>query len=290
MNRRRFLTLTAAFACAPHLAQARTWTGVALGADVSVTLTGPRQSVEYGLSKIPEQVHRLEDRFSLYRPTSDLSRLNRDGWQRPDAAFRSMFSAADNAHRLTGGLFDPTIQPLWAALANGGDTDAARKLIGWHKVLWDRTGTLRIGDRQQLTFNGIAQGYVTDIIRGQLKAAGFRHALVNIGEHAAIGGPFTLGLSDPVHGELGQRTLHDGAIATSSPDAMRLGDQTHILSPDGRPPLWSTISIEAPSATLADALSTAAVFLTEKQLRRLKTRAELQRITAISPDGDLITL
>ena len=91
----------------------------------------------------------------------------------------------------------------------------------------------------------------------------------------------------PVHGAVGHRTLTNRAIATSSPGALMLGTRGHIQAPDGRPPLWSTVSVEADSATLADALSTAAVFMTLKRLKRLKSEAKLHRITVINDDGDV---
>ncbi|SMX43136.1 FAD:protein FMN transferase [Maliponia aquimaris] len=295
MNRRRFLTLSAAFACAPRLAHAATWRGVALGADVSVTLSGPRGHTDAVLAGIPAELDRIERLFSLYRPDSDLSVLNRTGQLRPSAPFRALLDLVDTAHRLTDGLFDPTIQPLWSALAQGGDADVARQKAGWHRVRRDSDGTIRLGPQQALTLNGIAQGYATDLIRRQLQAAGFDRALVDIGEQAAIGGPFRLGLVDPDHGMVGTRTLTDLCIATSSPGALRLGAAAHILAPDGRPPLWSTVSIETrtdrfKAATLADALSTAAVFMPLDALRRLKQAAALHRVTVVDVRGDVATL
>lgn len=290
MNRRRFLTLSAAFACAPALARAATWRGQALGTEVSVTLSGPRAAVEAALAAIPARLEEVEALFSLYRPDSALVRLNRDGALSPvPPLMRRLMAEATRAHRLTGGLFDPTVQPLWRAMAEGADTEAARRLIGWSRLSVTE-GAVRLSPGQQLTFNGIAQGFASDLIREDLVARGFTQALVDIGEQAALGGPFRLGLEDPVHGAQGHRTLTDGAIATSSPGALRLGDSTHILSPDGRQPLWSTVSIEAPSATLADALSTAAVFLPTPALANLKRSAGLTRITTVDVSGRLATL
>lgn len=295
MNRRRFLTLTAAFACTPRLAHAATWRGVALGAEVSVTLSGPRGHTDSVLAGIPAELDRIERLFSLYRPDSDLCVLNRTGQLRPGPAFRALLDLVDRAHRLTDGLFDPTIQPLWSALAQGGDADAARQGVGWHRLRRDGDGTLRLGPHQALTLNGIAQGFATDRIRRQLQAAGFDRALVDIGEQAAIGGPFRLGLIDPDHGMVGTRTLTDLCIATSSPGALRLGAAAHILAPDGRPPLWSTVSIETrtdrfEAATLADALSTAAVFMPLNALRQVKQAAGVHKITVVDAEGDMATL
>lgn len=261
-----------------------------MGAEVSVTLDGPRRVVQRELARIPGYLEGMEGTFSLYRPDSVLSRLNREGYLESPAELDGILDHVDAAHQVTDGLFDPTVQPLWTALATGHDTSEARKLIGWRGVVNHGTGGVRLQQRQHLTLNGIAQGFATDTVRDRLRAAGFDHALIDIGEQAAIGGPFQLGLSDPEQGVVSTVTLSDRAIATSSPGALRLGDEGHILAPDGRPPLWSTVSIEAGSATMADALSTAAVFMGLPRLRRLKEEAGLHRITALDADGNIRTV
>ncbi|MFZ7090801.1 FAD:protein FMN transferase [Primorskyibacter sp. 2E233] len=290
MKRRRFLTLSAAFACAPRFAQAASWRGQALGADVSVTLQGPRQEIDAALATIPKTLDQIEGLFSLYRPSSSLSRLNRTGALAAPDLFAALMDHVTTAHDLTGGLFDPTIQPLWQALALGEDPDAARALIGWDRVTHSALGEIRLAPGQQMTLNGIAQGFATDLVKADLLARGFDSALINIGEFAAIGGPFRLGLSDPALGMVGHRVLGDGAIATSSPGSMQLGGQFHILGPQEQSPLWSTVSIEAASATMADALSTAAVFMPVESLRHLKANARLTRITTIDSQGNLRTI
>jgi thiamine biosynthesis lipoprotein len=290
MKRRRFLALSAAFACAPTLSRADTWSGRALGADVSVTLHGPREMTQKALADVPRLLVNFEQTFSLFQPTSSLSKLNMMGRLRnPNALMRALMRRADQAHALTAGLFDPTVQPVWDALARGRDVTRAKEAIGWHRVR-SSDDMIELQTGQALTFNGIAQGFATDVMRLLLARHGATHALVNIGEQAAMGGPFTLGLEDPDHGHLGTRELRDMAIATSSPAAMTLGDRAHILGPRGERPIWSTVSIEAQSATLADALSTAAVFMERDALERLKIAADLHRITVVDADGDLQTV
>jgi thiamine biosynthesis lipoprotein len=47
-------------------------------------------------------------------------------------------------------------------------------------------------------------------------------------------------------------------LATSSPRGTITGaNAPHIINPNGTAPLWQTISVSAPSAAIADALSTA---------------------------------
>ena len=292
MKRRRFLTLAAAFTMAPGLARAQaSWQGTALGADVSVTLEGPPDLTRRVLADVPRLLENVEQAFSLYRPASELSQLNLLGRARaPKVLMRTLVRHADRAWHLTGGLFDPTVQPLWQALARGTDPEPARRAVGWHRVRHDDRG-IELGTGQALTFNGIAQGFASDVMRLMLARHGVQRALVNIGEYAALGGPYTLGLEDPLAGLVGQRTLTgNGAIATSSARALTLGDHSHILGPQGQAPRWSTVSVEAPSATLADALSTAASLMDADALRDLKARSGATRITTVDFNGNLRTV
>ncbi len=291
MRRRRFLQIAAAALAVPGRAGAETlWQGRALGADVSVSLRGDAAAANAVLPRIENLLHGIEAEFSLHDPVSALSRLNRDGWLAPSPDFRALFAASDRVHRLTGGRFDPTVQPLWRALAEGRPIGPARAALGWNRVQVSPR-TIRLAPGQALTFNGIAQGFATDRVRDLLAAVGFTHALVNIGEYAAIGGPFRIGVEDPIHGLLGQRALSGGCVATSSPGALTLGPSFHILDPMGRAPLWSTVSVEATTATLADGLSTALCFLDREAIARLsRTGHDLLSVTLVSPDGDLVTL
>ena len=289
IGRRRFLAITAAAVAVPHAGQAATWQGRAFGGDIAITIHGPRDIADHAMAKARSIVSDMERLFSLYDPDSALMRLNRTGTLiAPDPRFVALMQAADTAHRLTGGLFDPTIQPLWQALATGGDIPAARALIGWDRVTIATAG-ITLGPGQALTLNGIAQGYATDQVTEAFKALGLRDVLVNIGEYRGLGGPWRLGLADPTFGLLGQHTLRDGAIATSSPAALALGDGTHILHPTHRP-LWSTVSVAARTATLADALSTALCLAPRDQVAALADDPDVDRIRLVDTSGNLFTL
>ena len=194
---------------------------------------------------------------------------------------------ADKAHDLTGGLFDPTVQPLWRAVAQGGDVEAARVLTGWDRVKV-REGVIHLGAGQMLTFNGIAQGFATDLVAEILRDHGFDRALVNIGEYRATGGAWRLGLADPIHGLLATRTIGTGAIATSSPMGTPVGPDGHIIHPAVRP-RWSTVSVEAETAAMADALSTGLVLADLDLVRKVRVTSGVHRITLIDADGNLST-
>ncbi|MCT4558054.1 MAG: FAD:protein FMN transferase [Pelagimonas sp.] len=281
LNRRRFLSLSASFACLPQWAQASEWRGIALGAEVSISLYGPKEITQPALTSIPAQLRKIEALFSLYDPSSALVQLNQNKTLlAPDPAFVALASDITQIHEKTDGQFDPSVQSMWESAPE--ETPAT----SWKDVAISHA-QIALAPHQSLTFNGIAQGWATDHISGMLHELGFAKALVNIGEHRALGGPFRLGLSDPRHGHVGQVSVAGSAIATSSPKASQISGRDHIVSPTHRPALWSSISIEAPNAMLADALSTAAVFMPPARLARLKSDFDLRRIIAIAPNGDL---
>ena len=284
MQRRRFLQVIAAAGFFPRAAQAAEWQGTAFGADVALALSGP--GADATLLKLPAFLAQIESVFSLYRP-SELITLNTKGHAKPSPWLAQALRLCDRLHHLTPGSFDPTVQPLWQALANGENPVAKQSLIGWHHV---QIGPeIRLSQGQALTLNGMAQGFAADLVRDWLAAQGFRHALVQMGEYAALGGPFTLGISDPAAGLLGQRQLAPGrALAASSPRATLVGGRPHILHPQGLSPLWSTVAVEADSAALADGLSTALVFLDVAQITALRARVpQLGPVTLIDDQGDL---
>lgn len=283
IKRRRFIQIIAA-AGAGTSAIAQTdvqrWRGRAMGADVSLDLFGaaPRD-----LEDAQRLIHDLEARFSLYDPGSELSRLNAAGRGQTSDHMAALLQICDDIHNATGGLFEPTVQPVFAALAKG--LTPPWDLIGWDRVTRE-AGRASLGPGQALTLNGIAQGYATDCLADLMRARGLERALVHVGEHAAIGGPFRLSLEDPVHGPLGHRTLQNGALATSSPSALRFGAQSHILHPLGFKPQWSTVSVEAQSAAVADAVSTALCLASKSQVQEIVVATQV-RATLVDLSGDL---
>lgn len=288
MNRRRFLAIAGSFAATPAIAQSTSWTGHAFGAEVSIELRGPNDVAGPALQQAQALIAEVERLFSLYDPGSDLALLNAQGLRTVPPRFEMLMWTADEAYRLTDGLFDPTVQPLWQALAEGGDVATAQGLVGWDRVTM-RGNRVQLGSGQALTFNGIAQGFATDLVSDMLRERGFDRTLVNIGEHRGAGGPWRLGLADPVHGQLAMRTIENMAVATSSPLATPVGPHGHIVHAV-QTPRWSTVSVEAETATMADALSTGLALGDLALAKRVRGVKGVHRITLIDPGGDLITL
>ena len=289
ITRRRFLAISAAALAPPARAEPLRWTGVAMGADVSLTLEAPGAQARAALQDVQGILRETEALFSLYEPSSRLSQLNATGrLDRPPARFTELLDLCDRVHSLTEGRFDPTVHPLWQALAQGKDPDPARRLIGWQRVRHNEA-RVTLAPGQALTLNGIAQGYATDLVSAALKRAGLTRVLVNIGEFNGWGRDWQIGVEDPTHGLVARQTLNTRALATSSPGAMPLGrGQTHILDPLGQSPKWSTVSVEAATAAMADALSTAFCHASPDEIKTiLRATPAHPKALCVAPSGTL---
>ena len=290
ITRRRFLTLSAAAALAlPGRSTTRhDWRGTALGAEARLTLSGASdRQARHIFARVAATLAGIEAQFSLYRDSA-LTRLNRDGHlAHPAPEVRELFALAGQIHTATGGLFDPSVQPLWLALATGGDPAAARALVGWSRVRMT-SQEIRLDPGMALTFNGIAQGHAADRIAGLMRDEGLTDVLIDMGEVRALGrrpdgAAWAAQIAGPDGSPLAALALTDRALATSSPLGTRIGPGPgpgigHILHPQGLPPRWQTVSVSAPLAAIADALSTAAC---------LMDRAAIDRALAACPGARL---
>jgi thiamine biosynthesis lipoprotein len=261
LSRRRFLTLASAACLAAGHAGAYEWRGTALGARARILLDHPQAAALSAAARA--EISRLEDVFSLYRTGSALSRLNRDGrLAAPPFELLDCLALARRVHRATDGAFDPTVQPVWAALAEGHlsprgpDPErlaAARASVGFDQVRFD-AGSVRLGPGQALTLNGIAQGIIADRVADLMRDEGIDDVLIDTGE--------MIGLGDwpaRISGTDAQVALRNRALATSATRGTVLdgaGKVGHILRPGGGTVPARQVSVSAPRAGLADALST----------------------------------
>lgn len=278
ITRRRFLILSAGAATLAALparaAEIYRWHGTALGAEAAIYLSHPEaQAIT---ARAVAEISRLEQVFSLYRAGSALMQLNTTGrLDAPPFELLECLALTSRVHAATGGRFDPTVQPLWqlyAARYSAGLVPSPQEITealsrtGWDRVAYDSEG-ITLAPGMALTLNGIAQGFIADRVADLLAAEGLSDILINTGEFRALGG-LPEGGGWPVHlASGGEISLTARALATSAPlgtvfDAA--GTVGHILDPiTGLPaaPRWQSVSISAPSAALADALSTAACLL-----------------------------
>lgn len=276
ISRRRFLTISAIAATLPGILAARPapqlWVGQAMGARASIRIDHPK--AEAITARCLAEIDRLESILSLYREDSALARLNRTGHlDAPPFELLDVLTLAGTVHRASDGRFDVTLQPLWAlwaeAAAKGHRPDAQARQAALARSGWPRvtiaSERITLEPGMALTLNGIGQGYVADRVAALLDAEGLTNVLVDTGEFRALGTQ-PGGQDWPLRlaGSGTEVRLRSRALATSAPLGTcfdTAGRDGHILDPRiGAPTVspWGQISISAPNAALADALTTAA--------------------------------
>jgi thiamine biosynthesis lipoprotein len=194
---------------------------------------------------------------------------------------RFLLAEAVRFGKLSQGAFDVTVQPLWELYArhfsrhpedsSGPPAELVTRAVGLvdYRRIQTEPDRITLPSGMAVTLNGIAQGYVTDCVADLLRARGWNNVLIDLGELRGLGAhpdgrPWTAALPNLPDTERGALMvpLSERAIATSSGAATRFeasGKYHHLFSPtSGRSAVtYAVVTVAAPRATLADALSTA---------------------------------
>jgi FAD:protein FMN transferase len=327
LSRRRFVSIAASAAALPIVTPQAiaaapapvVWRGVAMGAMASMTLVHTDRDVARRLiERCIAEIDRLEAIFSLYRPDSALVRLNTQGvLDHPPLELVQVLSFAASLARHSDGAFDVTVQPLFELYARhfaephpdpAGPPPArlaeALRLVDHREidVASDRIAFGRPG--MKLTLNGIAQGYVTDRVAALLAAAGLDNMLLDLGEVRGAGErpdgkPWRAAIADPADPaetrfsfDLPERPGLP-ALATSGGYGMAFDPERrhhHIFDPaTGKSATHhASVTVAAPSALVADGLSTAIAALPADRCRDLIDTFAPARAWSIRTDGRIV--
>lgn len=142
-----------------------------------------------------DEIERLEAQLSLYRPTSEISRLNAraaSGPVRVEPMLFRLLQHAQQLHRETGGTFDITIAPLmgcWGFIRGTGhlpdpdDLAAARAKVGMDLIqLNENDFTVRFQrEGVMLDLGSIGKGYALERAAEMLTELGVTSALLHGG-------------------------------------------------------------------------------------------------------------
>ena len=290
-----FLSLTA---CDGGARKQTVVTGATMGTTYSVQIPRmpagvDRQILETDIAAILETVNA---QMSTYRPDSELSRFNAstsESWADVSPDTLAVVEAALRVSWLSAGAFDPTIGPLvdlWG-FGPGGDLrvvpsrariKAVLPTLGYRNVKTTASppalGKVRSGIQVDLC--GIAKGFGVDKVAEHLERIDVEYYLVEIGGelrgrgYSARGDVWRVGIEKPV-GAYGtvQRVVRLGGQGLATSGDYRIffeqdgARYSHILDArDGRPVDHglASVTVIAPTAMQADALSTALMVLGPK--------------------------
>lgn len=288
------------------------WQGEVLGAVSELTLWHTDAALaQRTIVRIRGEIARYERIFSLYRPESEISRLNAEGaLAKPSPELRGLVEASRRLSVLSGGAFDISVQPLWrmyeAHFWSHSDVqpdilsrarDVAQELVDFRNI---DAGSTRIAFARPgmgITLNSLAQGFITDAVADLLRNEGFESAVVDLGEFRTLGRhpdghPWRIGIRNgTAEGGIARTVeLADTALAVSGGYGTTFepsGRFHHIFDPhtgasaDG----LVDVAVIGPRATSANGLSTAICVTGEDRAPALLAAFPGTRAIVTRPDG-----
>jgi thiamine biosynthesis lipoprotein len=237
-----------------------------------------------------DEVDRLEARLSLYRPTSEIARVNAQAASEPVRVSPQVFRLLEQSQQLhleTSGAFDIAIAPLvrcWGFMNNAGrvpdpaEIEQVRQRSGMDHIILDKDSSTVRFDREgvMIDLGAIGKGYAIDRAAEILREAGVESALLHGGASTIYGigsPPDQPGWKIAIAGcpdesrALDEVFLNDGALSVSAvwarsfeADGKKYG---HVIDPRTGCPVNNAVlsAVALPSATESDALSTALLVL-----------------------------
>jgi thiamine biosynthesis lipoprotein len=327
LTRRRAIRIVAAAAGLPLMiaavraaappAQMFQWHGEVLGALSELTLWHADAALcRRTILKVSAEIARYERIFSLYRPESEISRLNAAGTlQRPAPELRALIEESQRFGVMSAGAFDISVQPLWQLYQAhfwshahivedivARAQDVARELVDFRRI---DTGAGRIAFAREgmgITLNSVGQGFVTDAIADMLRNDGFESAVVDLGEYRTLGRhpdghSWRIGIRDALAaGEVDRVVeLDDMALAVSGGYGTTFeptGHFHHIFDPQtgASANKLADAAVIGPRATAANALAVALCVLGEERARALLEACPATRAIVTRPDGTSVTM
>ncbi|HVH88907.1 MAG TPA: FAD:protein FMN transferase [Terriglobales bacterium] len=233
-----------------------------------------------------EEIERLDETLSNYRPSSELSRINRLAGRQAVTTDPEVFSLLETALRYsseTEGAFDVTVGPLmraWGFFRGQGlfpdaeELRLAREKTGFEKVQLAqnvRTVSFAVPD-MEIDLGAIGKGYAVDRAGAVLREAGVSAALIDAGSSTlyAMDAPpgqdgWRVHVPDPLYRSrhIASLTLRNESISTSGnyEKFFQLGDRKycHVMDPRTGVPVEGVLqaTLVAADGVTSDALSNA---------------------------------
>jgi thiamine biosynthesis lipoprotein len=239
------------------------------------------EEISRAIEKAFQEIVRMDDLMSNYKPESALSILNRSARFHTEKVPPDLYRVIERAvefSRISNGKFDITIAPLvnlWKAALSGDSLPSAAQqrqaqaCVGYEKIVFVPPDQIRFDSScLQVDLGAIGKGYAIDRAAELLRSLRVQNAYLNAGGSTivTIGAPpgqaaWLVRLRDPSHKINPYVMVRDGSVSTSEqtePSLLGRESAGHIIDPATGKPLESpyAVSVIAPNGTLSDGLST----------------------------------
>ncbi len=246
----------------PDKAQADAWTDMAIG-----------------------EITRIEKMISSWDPASETSEVNRQAGIRPVRVSPELFELIRRSiglSRLTDGAFDisyASMDRVWkfdgtmTEMPSEQEIKASIAKVGYAKIQLDQAAqtVFLTEEGMKIGFGAIGKGYAADQAKALLIREGVPGGIINASGDMSVWGtnpdgqPWQVAITNPMDKtrSFGSFPIENGAVVTSGDYEKNVSfggrRYSHIIDPRTGYPASGIISVSvfAPKAELADALSTA---------------------------------
>lgn len=266
--------------------------------------------VSSAIDQALDEVVRLDNVMSNFKPESDLSRMNREAHFHAVKIPADLYQVIETSmmySRVSEGKFDVSVGPvvdLWKAALAGGSTptDAeqaqARSCVGYQQIELIAPDQIEFHSNcMRIDLGAIGKGYAVDRALAILQSNGIERAYIDAGGSTIYGmnappdrDGWLVHLRDPSNRLDPQVKLINNSVSTSEQTAASTltGDAPgHIVIPGSGQPLRTgyAVSVTAKSATDSDALSTTLLLLGPEKGVKLVSRLKDVAAIWVAADG-----
>ncbi|MBO6183801.1 MAG: FAD:protein FMN transferase [Chryseobacterium sp.] len=288
-----------------------------MGSKFEITLVDKDSlSVEKNIDKSINEIQRIENLISEWKPETQISEVNKNAGIKPVKVDAEVFALTEKAiyfSKLTDGAFDISIvamDKIWKfddsmnELPSEESIKNSVKNVGYQNIILDKiNSTIFLKNKgMKIGFGSIGKGYAADKTRELMQSFGVKSGIINAsGDISAWGNqpdgkPWAIGINNPFKDDKIAAVLYlkENAVTTSGSyekyaeiNGKRF---SHIMNPKtGYPSTGLTsVTIIGPNATMANGFSTSIMVLGKKEgLKLIKKFPEYQYLI-IEDSGKIV--
>lgn len=288
-----------------------------MGSKFEITLVDKDSlSAEKNIDKSINEIRRIENLISEWKPETQISEVNRNAGIKPVKVDPEVFALTEKGiyfSKLTDGAFDISIvvmDKIWKfddsmnELPSEESIKNSVKNVGYQNIILDKTNsTIFLKNKgMKIGFGSIGKGYAADQTRELMKSFGVNAGIINAsGDISAWGTqpdgkPWAIGINNPFKDDKIAVILYlkENAVTTSGSyekyAEIHGKRYSHIMNPKtGYPSTGLTsVTIVGPNATMANGFSTSIMVLGKKEgLKLIKKFPEFQYLI-IEDSGKIV--
>ncbi|MEK6583371.1 MAG: FAD:protein FMN transferase [Nitrospirota bacterium] len=286
-----------------------------MGTIVEITVTASdEKKANEAITAAFNEIHRLENIMSTYKPESDISKVNTAAGLHPVKVHKDLILAVKKSLEfadISGGAFNIAIGPaidLWnitesEVIPSPAELAAIKPLIDYKNVVVnEKEGTIFLRKKgMRINLGGIGKGFAADYAYNVLRMYGINSGVIAVAGDLRVFGKkpdgtrWNIGITHPRKKDTAIAKIHltDLSISTSG-DYERFFIKNgvryhHILSPETLYPSrgFQSVSVLAKDSTTSDALSTAIFAMGPDAGMKLIEKLEGVEAVIVRDDGSI---